>query len=255
MENRTGWQDWRRFFESRSERPLPVLVLNTDYSKLPDSLAESLATFQLGESGGGRVVEQVRQSRLPGIDADYARAVELFVAEEHRHANLLAMCVRLLGGKLKKDNWTARCFVVGRRLLGLQMKILVLLAAEVVGICYYLAIANALQSSPLRSWLLQIVEDERAHLEFHCAFFRQQLDRPWHRVAFVAAWRTTIMAAAIVVMLDHRRTIREMNLGFRCTWQRWMAIADLAENLVLGKATSRLPEMAPNWIGVRAPTQ
>jgi hypothetical protein len=255
MEKRSGWQDWRGFFESRSERPLPVLDFATDYSKLPDSLAESLAIFQLGESGGGSVVEQVRRSRLPGTDADYARAIELFVAEEHRHANLLAMCVRLLGGKLKKDNWTARCFVVGRRLLGLRLKILVLLAAEVVGICYYFALASAIQSSPLRSWLLQIVEDERAHLEFHCAFLRRQLERPWHRFVFVAAWRTTITAAAIVVMLDHRRTIREMRLGFRCTWQRWMAIADLAENLVLGKATSRLPEMASNWTGVRAPIQ
>ncbi len=63
-----------------------------------------------------------------------------------------------------------------------------------------------------------------------------------------------VTAAAIVVMLDHRRTIRELDLGFRCTWGRWMAIADLAQNLVLGKAKPRLPDPTSIWTALRAPT-
>lgn len=232
MQAGQGWRHWRDYFQERAGRPLPAMDLATDYSWLPDSLADSLAIFQLGESGGGTVVEQARASQLPGADDDYANAMAYFVAEEHRHANILAMCVRMLGGELRRSNWTAKLFVFGRRLLGLRLKVLVLLAAEVVGICYYRAIASALPISPMKTWLLQIVDDERAHLEFHCAFLRGQLRTRLHRVAFVAAWRAIMLAAAGVVMIDHWRTIRDLALGFRQTWRRWMAIGALAEKLV-----------------------
>ena len=231
-----GWKHWHDYFRQRAGRPLPELDLATDYSALPDSLADSLAVFQLGESGGGTVITQARVSRLPGVDADYAGAIEYFVAEEHRHANILAMCVRMLGGCLRRSNWTARLFVIGRRMMGLRLKVLVLLAAEVVGICYYRAIASALPASPLRTWLMQIVDDERTHLEFHCAFLRSQLRGPLHRAVFMAAWRSVMVVAAVVVMLDHRRTIRDLGLGFRRSWHRWMAIGALAEQLVTGPA-------------------
>ena len=66
------------------------------------------------------------------------------------------------------SNWTARLFVIARRLIGLRLKIVVLLAAEVVGLCYYHLLAVQLPQSRLRSQLLEIVEDERSHLYFHC---------------------------------------------------------------------------------------
>jgi len=239
MNAATGFRHWHDYFRERAGRPLPTLDVATDYSTLPPSLADSLAVFQLGESGGGTVIEQARASRLPGVDNDYAEAMAHFVAEEHRHANILAMCVRMLGGRLRRSNWTAKLFVVARRLMGLRLKVLVLLAAEVVGLCYYQAIAAALPASPLRTWLLEIVDDERAHLEFHCAFLRAQVQSRWRRVVFVSTWRTVILAAAVVVMIDHQKTIRGLELGFRQTWNRWMAIAELAEREVTGSARER----------------
>ena len=53
---------------------------------------------------------------MQGIDEYYAAAMALFVEEEHRHANILAMCVRLLNGTVIRSNWTARLFVFGRRI-------------------------------------------------------------------------------------------------------------------------------------------
>ncbi len=50
------WRKWQQFFKNRSDRPLPELETDTDYSNLPNSLAESLAIFQLGESGGGTII-------------------------------------------------------------------------------------------------------------------------------------------------------------------------------------------------------
>ena len=232
--NRPNWAHWRKRFESRADRKLPTLDTSVDYSQLPASLARSLAVFQLGESGGGTVIEQARDSALESVDEDYAEAVRLFVAEEHRHANVLAMCVRLLGGELIRRNWTQRLFLFSRRLIGLRLKVLVLLAAEVVGICYYSSIAAKLGPGPVRRWLSEMVEDERSHLEFHCLFLQSQVTTGWRRRLFSAGWRGVMVAAAIVVMIDHRQTIRDLNLGFRCTWQRWMAFSQMAERLVTG---------------------
>ncbi len=227
------WRPWRDVFARRSRRPLPKLDVRTDYSSLPKTLAESLAIFQLGESGGGTIVTQARQSTLAGAGAAYADTVALFVAEEHRHANILAMCVRMLGGELLRRQWTARLFVFARRLMGLRLKVLVLLTAEIVGICYYHLIASRLPTSPLRSWLLQIVSDERSHLEFHCEFLRSQVVAAWHRWLFVAAWRCLSSAAALVVLCDHRRALRDLGIDAATIRQRWVAYARLAEQLVV----------------------
>lgn len=234
------WRKWRRFFENRSDRPLPELDIDIDYSILPDSLARSLAIFQLGESGGGTVIEQARLSDLPGTDSDYADAIGFFVEEEHRHANVLAMCVRLLGGTLIQKNWTAYFFVAVRRLMGLRVKVLVLLAAEVVGICYYHLLASQLPECHIRHWLMQLVDDERAHLYFHCGFLRSQVDNKWRLRLFVVAWRCLVVAAAVAVIVDHRHAIRDMGLGFGVVWDRWMTYSRLAEQLVIGPIT-------PHW--------
>lgn len=227
-----NWRMWHQFFASRSSRQLPGLKPPETYSNVPNSVARSLAIFQLGESGGGTVIEQARRSMMPEIDEHYAAAMQLFVAEEHRHAEILAICVRNLGGSLIRNNWTAKLFVFARRLIGLRLKVLVLLAAEVVGICYYHLIATRLPKSRLRSMLAQIVDDERAHLHFHCSFLRTQTNSQWRRILFIAIWRITMIAAAIVVLIDHRATLRDLNLPYATVWRRWMTYSRHAERLV-----------------------
>jgi len=148
------WEAWAKFFVNRSKRSLPALEQDRDYSEF-----------------GGTIVKQALHNKLQGVDEYFAAAMALFVEEEHRHANILAMCVRLLNGTVIRNNWTARLFVFTRRLIGLRLKVVVLLAAEVVGICYYHLLAIHLPPSRLRNQLLEIVEDERAHLYFHCDLF------------------------------------------------------------------------------------
>ena len=229
----TCWRTWRDFFARRSERPLPELDASRDYADFPASLARSLAIFQLGESGGGTVVEQARFCRLQGIDEYYAEAMALFVHEEHRHADILAICVRQLGGELIESNWTARLFVGARRLIGLRMKVLVLLAAEVVGICYYHVLAGVLRGTPLSDWLSELVEDEQSHLDFHCHFLRGQTACRWQRWLFRGVWRMTMLVAAVAVLVDHRAAIRDLRLSRRVIWRRWMTFAQLAERQVI----------------------
>ena len=232
-----NWGRWQEFFAARSDRALPTLDDPHDYSDVPQSVARSLAIFQLGESGGGTIVEQALTSHLPGAGPGYAGAMRLFVEEEHRHAAILAICVRNLGGSPIRRNWTAGLFVFGRRLLGLRLKVLVLLVAEVVGICYYHLLATRLPPSRVRSLLAQIVDDERSHLHFHCSFLRAESCRPWRRLVFKAAWRLVMLAAAIVTIVDHRTALRDLGLPVDVVWRRWMAYSRMAEWLVTREKT------------------
>jgi hypothetical protein len=227
------WKKWAIFFLARSNRDLPALEKDCNYSALPASLARSLAIFQLGESGGGTIVHQAWQNKLRGVDEYYAAAMALFVEEEHRHANILAMCVRWLDGTLIRSNWTARLFVFARRLIGLRMKVMILLAAEVVGLCYYHLLAAHLPPSRLREQLLEIVEDERSHLYFHCAFLRSQARKSWQKRLFVCLWRIIMLAASLVVLVDHRHAIRDLHIGKRRIMARWKTYRELAEALVV----------------------
>lgn len=228
------WLSWQRFFERRSERALPKLDVSEDYSSVPPSLARSLAVFQLGESGGGNVVKQALDTTLPGIDEHYAQSMALFVREENRHANLLAMCVRMLGGQLIQKNWTARLFVFFRRLMGIRLKVLVLLAAEIVGLCYYQLLASRLPAGRIQQTLLEIADDEQAHLWFHCTFLQGQIRTPWQRGLFIVVWRCTTVAAAVAVLIEHRTALRDTGIGIGEVWNRWMSYCQLAERLAVG---------------------
>ena len=239
------WARWKAFFTARSERPAPKLLDDDpQLACVPDSVARSLAVFQLGESGGGTVIEQARNSSIGTIDGDYADAMALFVREEHRHAELLACCVRVLRGELIRTNWTAKLFVFGRRLIGLRLKVMVLLAAEVVGICYYHMIASRLPDSAMKDLLKEIVEDEKAHLKFHCCFLRSQAHSVVRRALFTCSWRALMFAAAVVVLVDHRAAICDLRISPRDVWHRWMVYSRTAENLIIRDHTLDLQPLA-----------
>ena len=232
---RIDWRQWGEFFATRRDRPVPQPMASDLYSTLPTSLAKSLAIFQLGESGGSTIIEQTRNSSISAIDGHYADAIALFVDEEHRHADILASIVSALGGTLIRRNWTARFFVAARRLIGLRLKVLVLLAAEVVGICYYHLLACRLPQCDIKLMLEELVSDELSHLQFHCCFLRSQTNSSWRRGVFVLVWRATMLAAAIAVLIDHRNALRELDLDINIVWCRWMRYSRLAEDYVAGR--------------------
>src|SRR5262245_45436614 len=159
---------WRDHFERNRLRPLPDL--RSAAAEVPARartlLGRSLAVFQLGESKGGRLAKEI--NALPGVTDDYRAAIKLFVDEEQRHGCLLALCVEGLGGRLVDATWTESLFVAARRLLGVRFKLVVLLAAEAVGLGFYRTVAARLADGPLRACLEEICADEVQHLRFHC---------------------------------------------------------------------------------------
>jgi len=180
------WRRWRAYFERQARRPLPAtdadLAVPADVARV---VAWSLARFQIGETGEGRVVGAVARTRLRGVDDDYRRALALFIAEEHRHATILGAIIRALGGRLLSTTWSQRLFVRARRLAGIRFKLLTMFAAEIVGIVFYRSLAEALPPS--------------------------------------AASSALTAAAALVVLWDHRRTLRTLKVSLRTVAPRLFA--------------------------------
>jgi len=206
------WREWREYFEANARRPLPPC----DACDLPAAwrapIVRSLARFQLGESGEGRIARDIWAVALDGIDDDYRVALGLFVREEGRHARILAEHVRALGGRLLTKSWTERAFRRVRRAAGVREKLAVLLIAEVVGIAFYGAVARRLPRGALRAALEDICRDEVAHLAFHRDFFRTQTRAPAARAAFAFACAVGGAIAGAVVLFDHRATLRALGI-------------------------------------------
>lgn len=178
------------------------------------ALAVSLGRFQLGESAGGKIHEDVPTHPDPALDADTRRAVQLYIEEEWRHARELALIVQALGGKLQTAHWTNGAFTACRRLLGLRTKMLTLASAEVIGIVYYRALARGMGSPALAVALRRIAAEEGRHLDFQTAFFEHALSRLPRWVATPYRWllRAQVLgilgAALLVLWLDHGRVLR-----------------------------------------------
>jgi hypothetical protein len=238
------WTVWKRHFEDNRDRPYPQVERAGEY--LPPAwrpaLIHSLARFQVGEAGEGRIAQQIYRVQLAGIDDTYREALGLFVKEEGRHGRILGELVRALGGRLLGATWTERLFVFGRRLVGVRLKLLVLLAAEVIGIAFYGLLAKRLPDGQLRSALEQICADEADHLRFHCDFFRTQTPGAGTRAFFQGVWWTVGSAAALVVLLDHRRTLRALSIPFSG------AARALLQPLMLASRTVGAPSAQPQLL-------
>ena len=231
-----SWTRWRRHFEQQATRCLPPIRRPAELDKSRhDALLASLRIFQLGETGEGRIVQQIRDSTLPSVDDDYREALRLFVAEEGRHAAILGSVIKVMGGAPLAHNWTHHLFHHARGLIGVRTKLAVLLAAEVIAVGFYGALASRLPDSDTRAALEQIVADEDHHLGFHCDFFRRQTASRWRKAVFAAAWWPLVTAACFTVALDHRRTLRAFGIGWAEQIRRCARAAARAGHLVLAR--------------------
>lgn len=208
MPTQAHWARWREHFERHQRRPLPSL--SGAGGGLPREvraeLARSLAVFQIGETGEGRIVRELRANPVAGIDEDYLRALELFVAEEGRHARILGDALRALGGRAASSHWSADVFRRVRRAGGTHVELVVLLAAEIAALVLYAGLARALDAgSPLGAALAEIAHDEREHLEFHLDFFASR-SAPV-RVASGIAVGGLGVAAGVAALVGHGSTV------------------------------------------------
>lgn len=214
---------WLAYFEGNARLDCaPAASLRAEVPQpLWSTLALSLGRFQLGESAGGKIHEEMPTHPDRALDAPMRRAVRLYIEEEWRHARELAMVIHALGGQLQTAHWTNGAFTACRRILGLRTKMMTLAIAEVIGIVYYRALASGVGSPALATSLRRIANEESRHLDFQAAFFERAiaLTPRWARVPYRWLLRglmfAILAAALLVLLLDHARVLRQVGASAR----------------------------------------
>jgi hypothetical protein len=181
-------------------------------------IADSIATFQLGEQSDGRYLIQATRrhvSRHAGTAA-LTRIIELLIAEEQHHAALLGAFMDQHGLARKRSDWTDGVFRCVRRLAGFELHISVLITAELIGKVYYRALEAATGCPQLQTLCRMLVADELAHVGFESDLLREIHARksPVLRSASMALHWLFLMGASSVVWLTHRPVLRSAGYRF-----------------------------------------
>ncbi|MET7487194.1 ferritin-like domain-containing protein [Streptomyces sp. NPDC005538] len=208
-----GFAKWTQRFEDERERR--EAEGDPDWEQgatLPPAVWAGIQRFQIGEDGDG--TNLIGKADQAG-DADYARAVRLFVAEEQNHARLLARLLAAGGVPTLSGHWSDTVFVRLRRLMGLRMELLVLMIAEVVALRYYRALRDGTRDPLTSDVAARILADEQRHVPFHCERLHAslaELPRPLRRPV-MSLWRLLLLAVTLVVAVDHGSALRRLGVG------------------------------------------
>lgn len=243
---------WIHHFEQNT--PLnDALPLPVSPSPLPEAvrrpLAESLAVFQLGETGGGTRLRRYASglAREAGWSG-YPRAVDRFIAEEQSHARLLARLVAHLGGRLRRKQWSNGLFRRVRGLAGLEFAIQMLLTAELVAEVYYGTLFLRCPDPAVRTVAGKILRDEVQHLAFQREFLAARLARLTPAAQRLWSWQFAAVHAftAAAVAWDHRHCLRALGVEPAEFRQRATAArAAFVRRLERGLAAAELQACVP----------
>ncbi|MEO3859865.1 ferritin-like domain-containing protein [Acrocarpospora sp. B8E8] len=203
---------WVGVFEAAADQRRRAADLDWDQPvRLDPAILKSVRRFQVGEDGDG--ANLISKAARAGNDA-YTAAVRLFVAEERNHARMLAHLLNAAGVATLSGHWSDTAFVWLRRMLGLQVELMVLMIAEVIALRYYQALHEGTHDQLTVEVAALILADEQRHVPFHRHRLRQcfaRLPGPI-RTLTVAAWWCLMAGALTVVALDHGTALRRLGL-------------------------------------------
>lgn len=213
--------EWLQYFEGNAsanhEIPWEQGPSGDPAQALP--LARSLSHFELGESGEGKRIKGLAaQTAVEKGEPTYFPAVERFVKEENRHAELLAKAVTHLGGKKTLSHWTETMFVTLRRLLSLRTEIQVLAIAEIIGLSFYSMIKARTLDPSIRSMCDIFFTEETQHLAFDADVIR------WLSGGTPSLFRRAcayvlFLGAITAAWVDHREALKVHGYSFSA-WVR-----------------------------------
>jgi hypothetical protein len=187
------------------------------------AIARSLQAWQLGETSDGRHLRAAaaRYARKVG-EPDYPAAVELFIAEEQRHGELLGRFLDLAGAGRIASDWGDRLFRAFRYCVtDMEAWTTPVVMVETLALVYYNAIRRATGSAVLRAICSQILADEVPHLRFQCERLAILFSRR-SRLAFrltLLCHRLCFLAILALVWLGHRKALRAGGYSWRRYWR------------------------------------
>ena len=268
------WAKFLEHFESNANVSVP-LENEMDFPQLSSvqrrELLRSLKIFQRGETGEGRIVNAVDEASFHPLDHEYRKSLRLFVAEEGRHARILGIIIQNLNrqgseyavpngdsrpllcssnndepedqddtaneNSCKADSSISyRLFYAARGLMGIRLKVMVLLCAEIIGCECYDILARALGSSTAARNIRSIRNDEQTHLRFHSQFFHLLGRNGTGRRLFLAMYFPIAAAACATVLLEHLTLFRAFEVSPWHVLKRFMVRMGHGKNMILNGA-------------------
>lgn len=178
-----------------------------------DTIAGSIAQFQLGEgSQGKRLLDRGREWGRLASDPDFITALAEFITEEQKHSYLLGEFMDREGIPRLRRHWVDGVFRHLRVLGELEWAVTVLVSAEVIAVPYYRALRAATNSPCLRTICNEILRDESEHLIYQGRTLA--LVRGPEKSMNWIAHRGLMEGTLHVVWAEHGRVFRRAGYSF-----------------------------------------
>lgn len=219
------YEGWYQHFVEKRDNPC-ALPWHDSYLLCPAErrlVARSIQQFQLGEWARGHGLVR-RASSHPVLSADlwFLPSLELFIAEEQHHSNMLGCFLDRERITRLSNHWLDSMFRWLRKLAGLEVCATVLITAEILAVPFYQALRDATRSHLLRSICTRILSDEAAHLNYQAltlGLIRRSLsDRA--RMTRSLCHSMLFYCTALVLWQQHQSVFRAVGWNFRQFWNR-----------------------------------
>ena len=209
---------WLAHFRSQAAHPrlVPTTLDDTLTGRERRLIGQSLATFQLGESSqGAHLREAVRQHCGAPDEHACIEIFDLLIAEEQRHASLLAAFMQDHEIARRERALADQAFRALRRLGGLEARLRILVTAQIIGIVYYRALEGVTDCRRLQILCRTIAADGLAHVAFQSQLLLQKrAGKPGIARVLTSAWEQCVLSvAALVVFATHRRVLASAGYG------------------------------------------
>jgi hypothetical protein len=181
-------------------------------------IAESLAKFQLAEQlESAALLRAARRHERAHAAQPLARILQLLIAEEQHHVELLGTFMEQHGLARKHSDWIDRALRRGRRLAGFELHVAVLITTELIAKVYLRALEAATGCRQLQTLCRILVADELAHVGFESDLLReiQARRRPLARALVEPIQRLYFAGATVLAWLNHRHILRVAGYRFR----------------------------------------
>jgi hypothetical protein len=219
----SSYEPWRRHF--LQNRGIMHTLPWTEPQRLTAAerrlAARSIQQFQLGEFAHGRGFMR-RASGHPalGSDPQWLPALQLFIAEEQEHSNILGRYLDREGIPRLEGHWLDGMFRRLRKLAGLELCAAVLVTAETLAIPFYQALRDATHSPLLRAICVRILCDEAAHLKFQALTLGLIRHRLGKRARAIRSFGHAVLfhGTALLLWQQHCRVFRAAHWNFQRFW-------------------------------------
>ena len=215
--------------------------------ELRQPLVGTLQVFQRGLSSSGH---DLRTKVREHCDADYARAVDLYVQEKNIHAEMLAQLLWAAGSHPRGRHASDFLFRRVRRRLDWLPELALLLSVEIASVPYFKMLAHHVDEARFCSVLNDITSDQAYHLGFHIDHLRPALAErsASQRIALQQAWVGLFANTLAALLFETRDVFRTLDLDRHAYWtDAWNLFAQVQSGLhgsaQLGALLTRDPRL------------